>query len=175
MKINANGSAKNGIFGKALNALNPRASMSKGKANVVKKLSDNGADVKKAANNILNSKEYDKKALGNFISKEDFMDQNKRLGVAGEFNKLGDSIAERAGNIKKGKGFSGNKMDNLAIGLSGAKDYYMGDSSIGTKALRYGATAGAVGAGAVGVRYLSGGSLTRNNDGQKDIAGVPFI
>jgi len=36
---------------------------------------------------------------------------------------------------------------------------------------RLGAYAGA----AVGLRYLSGGSLTRNNRGERDIAGVPFL
>lgn len=40
---------------------------------------------------------------------------------------------------------------------------------------RIAATAGAVGAVAVGGRYLSGGTLTRDQYGQQDIAGIPFI
>lgn len=40
---------------------------------------------------------------------------------------------------------------------------------------RIAATAGAVSAVAVGGRYLSGGTLTRDQYGQQDIAGIPFI
>lgn len=40
---------------------------------------------------------------------------------------------------------------------------------------RIAATAGAVGAVAVGGRYLSGGTLTTDRYGQKDIVGIPFI
>ena len=42
--------------------------------------------------------------------------------------------------------------------------------SKGQMALRYGVTAGAVGAGAIGARYASGGDLTHNSKGEKDIA-----
>lgn len=40
---------------------------------------------------------------------------------------------------------------------------------------RIAATAGVVGTVAVGGRYLSGGTLTRDQYGQQDIAGIPFI
>ena len=54
------------------------------------------------------------------------------------------------------------------------KTYYSNpDKTI--KNTRIAATAGAVGAIAVGGRYLSGGTLTTDRYGQKDIAGIPFI
>ena len=37
------------------------------------------------------------------------------------------------------------------------------------------AVAGIYGGVAVGGRVLSGGSLTHNSDGERDIAGIPFI
>ena len=40
---------------------------------------------------------------------------------------------------------------------------------------RIAAVAGTYGAVAIGGRYLSGGTVTRDNYGRKDIAGVPFI
>ena len=49
-----------------------------------------------------------------------------------------------------------------------AKAYMFED---GKKAARWGTYA----AGAVGLRVLSGGSLTHNNTGERDIAGIPFI
>ena len=39
----------------------------------------------------------------------------------------------------------------------------------------YAKRVGTYGAAAVGLRYLSGGTLTRNRRGERDIAGIPFI
>lgn len=55
-----------------------------------------------------------------------------------------------------------------------AKDYFM-SGDLGTNAMRWGAVAGAYGGLAVGTRALTGGSATTNNQGQRDIAGIPFI
>lgn len=49
-----------------------------------------------------------------------------------------------------------------------AKAYMFQD---GKKAARWGTYA----AGAVGLRVISGGTLTHNNTGERDIAGIPFI
>ena len=49
-----------------------------------------------------------------------------------------------------------------------AKAYMFQD---GKKAARWGTYA----AGSVGLRVVSGGSLTHNNTGERDIAGIPFI
>ena len=56
----------------------------------------------------------------------------------------------------------------------GAVNYYTSGTT-GQKATRIGATALAYGAAATGTRYMTGGSATTNNRGQRDIAGIPFI
>lgn len=53
-------------------------------------------------------------------------------------------------------------------------DYYTTGSGM-QKGIRAGATIGALGVGAVGTRYMSGGTATTNNKGQRDIAGIPFV
>lgn len=54
------------------------------------------------------------------------------------------------------------------------KDYFM-SGDLGTNALRWGAAGAAYGGVAVGTRVMSGGSATTNNQGQRDIAGIPFL
>ncbi len=55
-----------------------------------------------------------------------------------------------------------------------AKGYFL-SGDMGTNAMRWGAVGAAYGAANVGVRTLSGGSATTNNQGQRDIAGIPFL
>lgn len=45
----------------------------------------------------------------------------------------------------------------------------------GTRKVRVGTAIGAYAGLSIGSRYLSGGTLTTNNSGQRDIAGIPFI
>lgn len=66
-----------------------------------------------------------------------------------------------------GIGSRANMMFNTA------KNYYNPNSS--NFGARLGVTAGAYMAGAVGLRYADGGTLTRNSDGESDIAGIPGI
>lgn len=54
------------------------------------------------------------------------------------------------------------------------KSYYSAPDNK-TRNTRIAATVGTASALAVGGRYLSGGTLTRDQYGQKDIAGIPFI
>ena len=56
----------------------------------------------------------------------------------------------------------------------GIKSYYASGDGM-KNAARYTATGLALGAGAVGTRYVTGGSATTNNRGQRDIAGIPFL
>lgn len=51
----------------------------------------------------------------------------------------------------------------------------MGKSRAGAIAARNGLAIAALGAGAVGTRYMTGGTATMNNRGQRDIAGIPFM
>lgn len=62
----------------------------------------------------------------------------------------------------------GSLLGNAAFAGQVAKAYMFQD---GKKATRIGTYA----AGAVGLRVLSGGNLTHNNTGERDIAGIPFI
>lgn len=66
-----------------------------------------------------------------------------------------------------GVGRRGNIMFNTA------KNYYNPNSS--NFGARVGVTAGAYMAGAIGLRYADGGTLTRNSNGESDIAGIPGI
>ena len=54
--------------------------------------------------------------------------------------------------------------------------YFLGKhTSLGQRVARIGAAAGLYAGGAIGTRYLTGGTLTYNNEGESDIAGIPFI
>lgn len=63
-----------------------------------------------------------------------------------------------------------------------SKDYmtgadYAGDGwrRAGALAARHGTAPALWGAGAVGIRYATGGNMTTNSRGEQDIAGIPFI
>ena len=59
-------------------------------------------------------------------------------------------------------------LGNAVFAGQVAKAYMFQD---GKKAARIGTYA----AGSVGLRVISGGTLTHNNTGERDIAGIPFI
>lgn len=52
------------------------------------------------------------------------------------------------------------------------KDYVMNEGYTGRKIALYG---GMYAAGSVGLRYLNGGGITYNNEGRRDIAGIPML
>ena len=66
-----------------------------------------------------------------------------------------------------------NRKDKPGIGYGNLAKGYFGDETYGGK--RIGTVLGTGAATAVGVRYLSGGNLTTNAQGERDIAGIPFI
>lgn len=162
---------ENGLFRKALNALNVRPSMQKGKNKVVNGMTEKiGRNTEKVGL----FEDFAKANKENINKTDEVIDARRRIKNIEDTNaKLQgkvDSIAE--------KGFNGaNPLDKAKMIGSGIADYYnpLSDQSVATKALRYGATAGAVSAGAVGARYISGGTMTEDKDGNKDIAGVPFL
>lgn len=59
------------------------------------------------------------------------------------------------------------------IGVMATLDGYFGDKRYGSTRKKVALGTGA--ATAVGVRYLSGGNMTTNNTGERDIVGIPFI
>ena len=66
----------------------------------------------------------------------------------------------------------GSIPDSIDYYSKAAKAYF---NTPGKRGARIGAAAGAYAAGAVGIRLMDGGSLTRNSSGERDIAGIPFF
>ena len=89
-----------------------------------------------------------------------------------------DSMASTLKYAKSDKSLSAAKD---FFGIEAGKDFgawqkakmMYGDSKYGGARLK--ATAGVVGGVAVGTRLLSGGNLTTNARGERDIVGIPFI
>ena len=89
---------------------------------------------------------------------------------------MGD-IKSYVGKYKSSKKVTTDDVQNLKW-YQKAKEYtsaYYLSPDKKTRNTRIAATAGAVSAVSVGERFLSGGTLTRDQYGQKDIAGIPFI
>lgn len=88
------------------------------------------------------------------------MNKVVRSGISDKekFNWIRKQQVEKLGSIAGNAAFAGQV----------AKAYMFQD---GKKAARMGTYA----AGAIGLRVLSGGNLTHNNTGERDIAGIPFI
>lgn len=109
---------------------------------------------------------------------EDYDNLKKALN---EDNNVSDTISDRV--IKKTKRAVDNiKYDEDSIknqpwyikAKEYTKSYYSAPDNK-TRNTRIAATVGTASALAVGGRYLSGGTLTRDQYGQKDITGIPFI
>lgn len=77
-----------------------------------------------------------------------------------------------AGTLEDAAQALGRKSDE-GLGIGGAISGFFGDPEFGKARAKTVATAGV--AGAVGLRYLSGGDLTHDARGERDIAGIPFI
>lgn len=88
-------------------------------------------------------------------------------------DKIYNETGYRDGTRKKAfEDYVGAGQANLDM----AEDYYFhSPTSTKQKAIRIGTTAAAIGGTALGARYLTGGNLRYNADGEKDIAGIPFI
>lgn len=117
-------------------------------------------------NNAINSLIWDgidtagaDKAFADSISKF------KSEGMGALYHKFntGAISAEEALGRKVGEG----------LGVKGTLSGFFGDAEYGSTRLK--TTIGAGVAGAIGARYLSGGDLTHNSRGERDIAGIPFI
>lgn len=71
---------------------------------------------------------------------------------------------------------NGRRMVETGVVGRNLTDYYFG-AGVGREQqlTRLGATGLGVAGVGIGARYLSGGSMTRNNKGEKDVAVIPFI
>ena len=88
-----------------------------------------------------------------------------------------DDIKSYAGKYKSSKNVTTDDVQNLKW-YQKAKEYtsaYYLSPDKKIRNTRIAATVGTASALAVGGRYISGGSLTRDQYGQKNIAGIPFI
>lgn len=86
--------------------------------------------------------------------------------------------AQQVLNLAKRGNYTGAMADSAAYATrhAMAKDMQgMGVQRAGAVAARNGAALATLGAGAVGLRYASGGTATMNNRGERDIAGIPFV
>ena len=99
------------------------------------------------------------KAFADSISKF----QSEGMGALYDSFRKGQISAGEALGRKAGEG----------LGVKGAISGFFGDADYGSTRIKAAIGAGAV--GAIGTRYLSGGDLTHNSRGEKDIAGIPFI
>lgn len=106
--------------------------------------------------------------------------QNTNLdGYSNQLAKSGDDFAlHQAGVAEELRRLQGGANQGVVNGLKQApgvaKDYLFGGSA-GQIAARNGALVGGyLGVNAAG-RALSGGGLAHNNQGQRDIAGIPFL
>lgn len=116
--------------------------------------------------NILNDKDVSFRFLkGLAINEDDILQAHS------------NKIALNA-NILEGKGLYAHLGGEDNVGrlpfraLADVKAYYSNEA-FGTR--RIGATVGAYAGLALGTRMIAGGSATRNNRGERDIAGVPFV
>lgn len=84
----------------------------------------------------------------------------------------------RRGNAARIKGSELGTLDKIGSDLGTAKSlagsYFMGGSAA-QNATRIGTAAGGVMGVSLAGRGLTGGSLTKNNKGERDIAGIPFL
>lgn len=116
--------------------------------------------------NILNDKDMDFRFLKGFAINEDDIVQAKLNKVA------------LNGKILGGEGIYGHLGGNENIAklpfkaAADVKAYYSNEA-FGTR--RIVGTIGAYAGLSLGVRSIAGGTATRNNKGERDIAGVPFI
>lgn len=101
------------------------------------------------------------------------LQDSKLVDSEGKMNAGGLAYA-RKGQQEVLDGLSDQRKEAFRDLRSDAKEYFM-SGDMGTNAMRWGAAASIYGAGAVGTRALTGGNATTNNQGQRDIAGIPFL
>lgn len=76
------------------------------------------------------------------------------------------------GETMKGLGSAAIGSGRMLIGQDMAGEGWARAAAVGVRA---GAPLAAYGAMANGTRYMSGGSMGTNNQGERDIAGIPFL
>lgn len=98
---------------------------------------------------------------------------------------LMDKIRHHEGKIADHREFSTQAAERTGAGIGGlwkgTRKYFTGEDLAGQdgRAMAVAARVGGAGAAYMGIngglRYMSGGGMTYNNQGERDIAGIPFI
>lgn len=103
--------------------------------------------------------------------------QDRADYIEGTIDMLEDAVNNAMDGIKEAAERTGGKFSPLTgpnKWINMPRAYFDVEDQAARK-VRIGTAVGGYAALNVGGRYLSGGTLTRDNYGQKDIAGVPFI
>lgn len=111
--------------------------------------------------------ETERRRLKTAAENPEFRGADGKLSKAGYENVAAQQREAYLGQIR-------NRTDARNGMIDEAKHYFTG-GDFTQNAARIGAATAAYGGVAVGTRYLSGGSATTNNQGRRDIAGIPFI
>lgn len=96
-----------------------------------------------------------------------------RGSIAGNADSTDEALNAMAdGSMMQGLGGVAKNTGRLLIGSDMAGEGWARAAAVG---VRVGAPLAAYGAMANGTRYMSGGSMGTNNQGERDIAGIPFL
>lgn len=141
------------------------------KAKNMESMKNNGLDFdKKEYDRIMNSMNMSEAILGGGAVTKDAL---KQAGISkGKYYSANMKAIRGSNNENMGVGIS----DRIGMRKDRLKNYYFGEGvSSEARYARFGVTgAGIIGA-SIGSRYATGGGLTRNSKGERDIIGVPFL
>lgn len=107
-----------------------------------------------------------------FVAAQTLAEDLKRVNSPTDVVKtIAEGRALGRGSLDDAAGFT----DYLAASREVAKDYFWTGATKGQRAVRFGTVAAGYGVASGTTRYLSGGSMTYNSKGERDIAGIPFM
>ena len=138
------------------------------------------SDIYSAIKNVVNNSDLDDEIAKDVLKG---LDGNKaveafdinNVNINGKVQKLAAKEGKTEAFDKAVEAFNKAKSMDISkgVGLSGLAKGYFGDPEFGSTRTK--ATLGAAVAGGIGIRYLQGGTLTEKPNGERDIAGIPFI
>lgn len=168
--------AKNGIFKGIMEKLDFKPYVEDAsKARFARNISQAKRDARQTLRNTIDPALKEARKVNPHASEQEIRDKVAEAIQNGKKKRMAEINAEAK------KGYADSKYmtteDNLLSILSATKQYYnpKNGQSAGTMALRYGTTLGGYALGAMGIRALAGGTPTTNANGDRDIAGIPFI
>lgn len=132
---------------------------------------------KTRAEEIMNGVKVRKSKVASDFEKMGYANPRTMEDMATTAKSIQDDLISKAQNYNDLYSNSFLKTDSYTqagrITVGAAKDYFNPKGENFGK--RIGILGGLYAASAIGTRYADGGTLTRNSDGEDDIAGIPFI